>query len=82
MRDRSAPEQRREDIRQARSRMKLSCMNVRGGGMGKFHDVCRELHEWSLDLVGITETHLRDVVQMEGSGYVMVRKACRKQEKT
>ncbi len=65
MRDRNAPEQGRKDTRHSRSCMKLVCMNVRGWGIGKFENVCRELNEWSLDLVGITETHLRDVVQME-----------------
>ena len=40
--------------------MKLGCMNVRGWGIGKFEDVCKELNEWGLDMVGITETHLRE----------------------
>ena len=31
-------------------------------------------------LVGMTETHLRDAPQMEGSEYVMVGKGRRKQE--
>ena len=60
--------------------MKLGCMNVRGWGIGKFEDVCQELSEWNLDMVGMTETHLRDAVRMEGSEYVMVGKGRRKQE--
>ena len=61
--------------------MKFGCLNVRGWGVGKFQDVCKELNEWRLDLVGITETHLRDVVRMEGDEYVMLGKGRRKQEK-
>ena len=56
-------------------------MNVRGWGIGKFEDVCRELNEWRMDLVGITETHLRDAVRMEGSEYVMIGKGRTRQEK-
>ncbi|XP_045115954.1 uncharacterized protein LOC123507257 [Portunus trituberculatus] len=47
--------------------MRIGCVNVRGWGTGKFEDLCKELNEWSLDVVGITETHLRDVVHMEGN---------------
>ena len=61
--------------------MKLGCMNVRGWGIGKLEDVCKELNEWNLDMVGITETHLRDAVQMEGDEYVMIGKGGRKQER-
>ena len=61
--------------------MKFGCLNVRGWGVGKFQDVCKELNEWRLDVVGITETHLRDVVRMEGDEYVMLGKGRRKQEK-
>ena len=34
-----------------------------------------------LDMVGITETHLRDAVQIEGNEYVMIGKGRRKREK-
>ena len=64
MRNKCAPKRGIEDDKQARSCMKFGCLNVRGWGIGKFHDVCKELNEWSLDVVGITETHLRDVVHM------------------
>ena len=80
MRNGCAPKQGREDNEQARSCMKLGCLNVRGWGIGKLEDVSQELSEWNLDLVGMTETHLRDVVRVEGSEYVMVGKGRRKQE--
>ena len=60
--------------------MKFGCLNVRGWGTGKFQDVCKELNEWSLDVVGITETHLRDVVQVEGDEFVMLGKGRKKQK--
>ena len=56
-------------------------MNVRGWGIGKFEDVCKEVNEWNFDLVGVTETHLRDNVRMEGNEYVMTGKGRKKQEK-
>ena len=62
---------RREDIHQA---MKFKCVNVRGWGIGKFDDACKELNEWKLDVVGMTETHLRDEVRMYSSEYVMIGK--------
>lgn len=61
--------------------MRIGCVNVRGWGTGKFEDLCKELNEWSLDVVGITETHLRDVVHMEGNEFVMIGKGRRKQDK-
>ena len=60
--------------------MKLGCVNVRGWGIGKFSDLCQELNEWNIDVVGITETHLRDAVQLEGSEYVIVSKGRRMQD--
>lgn len=40
----------------------IVCINLRGWDMGRSDDVSRELEEWKLDLVGVTETHLRDDV--------------------
>ena len=57
----------------ASSCLKFGCMNVRGWGVGKLEDVCKELNEWKFDIVGLTETHLRDRVQMEENGFVMMR---------
>ena len=55
-------------------------MNVRGWGVGKFEDVCKELKEWKFDIVGLTETHLRGEVRMEGCEYVMIGKGRKTQE--
>ena len=41
--------------------LKFGCMNVRGWGVGKLEDVCKELNEWKFDIVGLTETQLRDI---------------------
>ena len=70
----------REDSNQASECVKFGCMNVRGWGVGKFEDVCKELSVWEFDLVGLTETHLRDEVRMEGCEYVMIGKGRAKQE--
>ena len=61
--------------------MKIGCLNVRGWGVGKFADACKELSQWKLDMVGMTETQLRDAVRMEEDEYVMIGKGRRKQEK-
>ena len=61
--------------------MKVGCVNVRGWGIGKFEDACKELNEWKLDVVGVTETHLRDEVQMDSSEYVMIGKGHKKNRK-
>ena len=41
-------------------------MNVNGWGVGKFEDVCEELYVCGLDIVGLTETHLRERQDMTG----------------
>ena len=74
-------QQGREDNYQASNCLKFGCVNVRGWGVGKFEDICRELNEWKFDMVGLTETHLRDDVRIEGSEYVMIGKGRKKQEK-
>ena len=38
------------------------------------------MNEWKLDVVGVTETHLRDEVRMDSSEYVMIGKGRKKQE--
>ena len=60
--------------------MKVGCVNVRGGGNGKFEDACKELNEWKLDVVGVIETYLRDEVRMNSSEYVMIGKGRKKKE--
>ncbi|MPC48845.1 hypothetical protein E2C01_042630 [Portunus trituberculatus] len=61
--------------------MKIGCVNVRGWGTGKFEDVSKELEEWHFDLVGMTETHLRDDVQVDGCEYVMIGKGRKIQDR-
>ncbi|MPC79009.1 hypothetical protein E2C01_073520 [Portunus trituberculatus] len=40
----------------------------------------KELEEWHFDLVRMTETHLRDDVQVDGSEYVMIGKGWKIQD--
>ena len=49
-------------------------------GCGKFEDECQELSKWKFNEVGLTETHLRDDVQMEGGENVMIEKGHKVQE--
>lgn len=74
-------EESRVDTNQASNCMKIGCMNVRGWGVGKYEDVCKELSEWNFDMVGLTETHLRDEVRMDANEYVMIAKGRKRQEK-
>ena len=74
------PRERREDTNQASVCMKIGCMNVRGWGVGKCEDVCKEVNEWNFDVIGLTETHLRNDVRMEGCDYVMMGKGRKTQE--
>ena len=54
---------------------------MRGWGVGKFEDVCKELSGWKFDVLGVCETHLRDDVRMDGCEYKMIGKGRKKQEK-
>ena len=69
-----------EDTNQASDCMRIGCMNVRGWGVGKYEDVCKELQEWKFDVVGITETHLRNDLRMADCEYEMIAKGRKKQE--
>lgn len=45
--------------------MKTGCVDVRGQGTGKV-DISRELEKWKVDIVGVTETQIRDDMRVEG----------------
>ena len=59
--------------------MKIGCINVRGWGLGKCEDVCCELNSWNMDLVGVTETHLRENVRWDNGTYEVFFKGRKKQ---
>ena len=61
--------------------MRFACVNVRGWGVSKLEDMSKEMSEWNIDIVGVTETQLRDDVKVEGSEYIMLGKGRKKQEK-
>ena len=61
--------------------VRLGCINVRGWGVSKLDDVSKEMCEWNIDIVGLTETHLRDDLKVDGNEYVMIGKG-RKIQKT
>ena len=60
--------------------MKIGCVSVRGWGVGKYEDVCKELSEWKFDVAAVTETHLKGDVRKEGDEYLMIGKGRKKQE--
>ena len=70
----------REDVKQGSECLRMGCLNVRGWGISKFEDVSNELNKWNVEIMGLTETHLRDDVRMEGEEYVMIGKGRQKQE--
>ena len=49
-------------------------MNVNGWGLGLLEDLSRELNEWELDVIGVTETQLRERVEMRNENYKMIGK--------
>lgn len=61
--------------------MKFGCVKVRGWSIGKFEDVCKELNEWHFDIVGMTETHLKDDLNSDGSEYMMIGKGWKVQDR-
>ena len=40
--------------------MRIGCVNVRGWDVEKMEDLSREMNEWNIDVVGVTETQLRE----------------------
>ena len=62
--------------------MKFGCVNVRGWGLGKYEDVCKEFLEWKFDLIGVTETHLKGDIRIDEGEYVMIGKGRKKQDKS
>ena len=40
--------------------MRLGCVNVRGRNVGKMEDLCVEWNKWDFDVVGVSETQLRE----------------------
>jgi len=60
--------------------MRVGQMNVRGLGLGKYEDICKELEEQHMDVVGITETHLRGGGCLRSGKYELVYKGRNKQQ--
>ena len=61
--------------------MRFGCLNVHGWNVGKLEDLSRELKEWEIDVVGITETQMREEVELDYNDYRMVgkgRSKCKK----
>ena len=45
-----------------------------GWGVGKYEDMCREIHGWGVDVLGVTETKLREHIENENHLYRYVGK--------
>ena len=63
--------------------MRLGCLNVYGMDVGKIGDLQKECDEWKLDVVCLTETHLKESVDLneEEYAYRMIGKGRSKQSK-
>ncbi len=51
--------------------IKLGCINVNGFGLGKMEDMNVVMHEGKFDIVGVTETHLRENIPIIDEKYKM-----------
>jgi len=60
--------------------MRVGQINVRGLGIGKHEDICKELEEQRMDVVAITETHLRGSGCLRSGKYELVYKGRSKQQ--
>ena len=63
--------------------MKIGCLNVNGINVGKLEDLMTECEEWKLDVLCMTETHLREVMDVgnENHTYSVLGKGRSKQNK-
>lgn len=62
--------------------MNISCIHVRGQGTGKLDDRSRKMDEWNFDLVGVTETHLKEDTRVDGEVFAVTRKGRKQAEHT
>ena len=49
--------------------MRIGCLNVNGMNVGKLEDVMTECKEWKLDVLCLTETHLREELEFQDERY-------------
>ena len=54
--------------------LRVGCLNVRGWHEGKIEDLSMELYEWGMDVMAVTETQLRERVDMCCDRYRMIGK--------
>ena len=59
----------------------MGCVNVRGWNVEKMEDLSREMNDWMIDVVGLTETQLRERVELNSREYRMIGKGRSKQQK-
>ena len=63
----------------SQGRIRIGCINIRGFTLGKFEDVCTELKDSDLDIIGLTETQLREVCARENESFRFIGKGRSKQ---
>jgi hypothetical protein len=49
-------------------------VNIRGWGVGKMDDICAEMENWDMDIMGLVETQLRERVKDDHDKYRMIGK--------
>ena len=59
----------------------MGCLNINGINNGKLEDLENECTEWKIDMIGLTETHMRDTLDImnKESKYKFISKGRRKQ---
>jgi hypothetical protein len=52
----------------------IGCVNIRGWGVGKMVDICEEMENRDMDIMGLVETQLRERVKDDHAKYSMLAK--------
>ena len=57
----------------------MGLVNVRGWNVGKMEDLSREMNAWNIDVLGVTETQMRERIELTSETYRMIGKGRSKQ---
>ncbi len=60
--------------------VQVGLINIRGLGLGKYEDLCKELEAHQMDIVGVTETQMRENGCLRSGKYEMFYKGRKKQQ--
>ena len=72
---------KRGRVNRNREGIKLGVLNINGIGKGKLEDLEELWKQWGMEIVGLTETHLRRLIKWEGDTYNLMGKGREKTQK-